>query len=156
MNYKPVVAGNQTNGSTGTKACDDTGKARMETIPGKDYILLPLSIHDPPFSSSSKDSPDAGFNPSGEEEKKDAEDPRNKSGNPTKGKDSEVPSTEEPRINQEKDDNINNTNNINTASDGNNTNNVNAAGLKVNSVDPKTNIELLNDTNMPELKDIVY
>ncbi|GJW23812.1 ribonuclease H-like domain-containing protein [Tanacetum coccineum] len=32
---------------------------------------------DPPFSSSSKDSPDAGFKPSGEEEKKDVEHPRN-------------------------------------------------------------------------------
>ncbi|GKF58196.1 ribonuclease H-like domain-containing protein, partial [Tanacetum coccineum] len=38
----------------------------------------------------------------GEEEKKDVEDPRNKSGNPTERKDSEVSSTEEPRINQEK------------------------------------------------------
>ncbi|GJW33012.1 retrovirus-related pol polyprotein from transposon TNT 1-94 [Tanacetum coccineum] len=140
MNYKPVVAGNQSNGNAGTKACDDAGKARMET-----------------------DSPDAGFKPSGEEEKKDAEDPRNESGNPTKGKDSEVPSTEEPRINQEKDDNINNTNNINTASDGNNTNNVNVvsstvnvAVTEVNVVDPKTSIELPNDPNMPELEDIVY
>ncbi|GKD03882.1 hypothetical protein Tco_1178856, partial [Tanacetum coccineum] len=157
------VAGNQSNGSTGTKACDNAGKARMETIPGKDYILLPLSIQDPPFSSSSKDSPDAGFKPSGEEEKKDAEDPGNKSRNPTEGKDSEVPSTKEPRINQENDDNINSTNNINTASDGNSTNNVNvvsstvnAAGSEVNVVDPKTSIKLLNDPNMPELKDIVY
>ncbi|GJZ10899.1 putative ribonuclease H-like domain-containing protein [Tanacetum coccineum] len=140
MNYKLVVVGNQFNSSTGTKACDDAGKARMETIPGKDYILLPLSIHDPPFYSSSKDSPDAGFKPSGEEEKKDAEDLGNK-----------------------KDDNINNTNNINIASNGNSTNNVNvvsstvnAGGLEVNVVDPKTSIELLNDPNMPELKDIVY
>ncbi|GJY21272.1 putative ribonuclease H-like domain-containing protein [Tanacetum coccineum] len=31
MNYKPVVAGNQSNGNAGTKACDDAGKARMET-----------------------------------------------------------------------------------------------------------------------------
>ncbi|GJW24902.1 ribonuclease H-like domain-containing protein [Tanacetum coccineum] len=60
MNYKPVVIGNQSNGSAGTKACDNAGKARMET-----------------------DSPDVGFKPSGEEEKKDAEDPRNE--------DSEVP-----------------------------------------------------------------
>ncbi|GJY42334.1 putative ribonuclease H-like domain-containing protein [Tanacetum coccineum] len=52
---------------------------------------------------------------------------------------------------------------INTASDGNNTNNVNAvsstvnaAGLEVNVVDPKTSIELPNDPNMHELKDIVY
>ncbi|GJS15564.1 putative ribonuclease H-like domain-containing protein [Tanacetum coccineum] len=56
---------------------DHLGKARMETIPVKDYILLPLSIQDLSFSSSLKDSLDAGFKPSGEEEKKDAEDPGN-------------------------------------------------------------------------------
>ncbi|GKE64452.1 putative ribonuclease H-like domain-containing protein, partial [Tanacetum coccineum] len=54
MNYKPVVAGNQSNGSAGTKACDNTSKARMEI-----------------------DSPDPRFKPSREEEKKDAEDPGN-------------------------------------------------------------------------------
>ncbi|GKB41852.1 putative ribonuclease H-like domain-containing protein [Tanacetum coccineum] len=54
MNYKPIVAGNQSNGNAGTKACDDVGKARMETVPGKDYILLPLWTADPPFSQSSK------------------------------------------------------------------------------------------------------
>ncbi|GJZ62772.1 putative ribonuclease H-like domain-containing protein [Tanacetum coccineum] len=87
MNYKPVVIGNQSNGNAGTKACDDAGKARVETVPGKDYILLPLWTQDPPFSSSLKDSPDAGFKPSGEEEKKD-----------------------------EQDANVNSTNNINTVS----------------------------------------
>ncbi|GJS04693.1 hypothetical protein Tco_0321201 [Tanacetum coccineum] len=66
----------------------------------------------------SKSSPDSGFKPSEEEEKKDAEDLGNKSRNPTEGKDSEAP--------------------------------------KVNAVDPKISIELLNDPNMPELKDIVY
>ncbi|GKG50913.1 hypothetical protein Tco_0539037, partial [Tanacetum coccineum] len=78
-------------------------------------------------------------------------------------KDSEVRSTGESRINQEKDDNINNTNNINTSSDENGTNNVNivsstinAAGTQVNAVDPKTSIELPNDPNMLELEDIVY
>ncbi|GKA92654.1 ribonuclease H-like domain-containing protein [Tanacetum coccineum] len=125
MNYKPVVGWNQSNGSTGTKACDNASKARIETIPDKDYILLPLSIQDLPFSSSLKDSPDAGFKPSREEEKKDAKDPRNESGNLTEGKDSKFSSTKEPRINQEKDDNISSTNNINTASGGNSTNNVN-------------------------------
>ncbi|GJW81440.1 hypothetical protein Tco_0145415 [Tanacetum coccineum] len=115
------------------------------------------------FSQNSKDSPDTGFRPSGEEEKKDAEDLGNESGNPTEGKDSEVPSTEEPRINQENDDYINSTNNINTASDGNNTNNVNVVsstvndvGTEVNVVDLKTSIELPNDPNVPELEDIVY
>ncbi|GJY00316.1 putative ribonuclease H-like domain-containing protein [Tanacetum coccineum] len=145
-----------------TKACNDAGKARMETIPGKYYILLPMWHANPLFSQDSKSSPDAGFKPSREEEKKDVEDPGNESGNPTEGKDSEVPSTEEPRINQEKDDNINSTNNINTASDGNNTNNVNsvsstvnAAGSEVNAVDLKTSIKLPNDPNMAELEDIV-
>ncbi|GJS47095.1 ribonuclease H-like domain-containing protein [Tanacetum coccineum] len=51
-----VVARNQSNGNAGTKACDDAGKARVETVPGKDYILLPLWTQDPPFSSSLKDS----------------------------------------------------------------------------------------------------
>ncbi|GJY67831.1 ribonuclease H-like domain-containing protein [Tanacetum coccineum] len=143
MNYKPVVAGNQSNGNAGTKACDDAGKARVETIPGKDYILLPLWPQDLQFSSSSKDSPDAGFKPSGEEEKKDAEDSENK--------DSEVPSTEEPRVNQEKDANINSTNNINTVSPT-----VNAAGIEDNAVDENIVYGCADDPNMPNLEEIVY
>ncbi|GJW34334.1 putative ribonuclease H-like domain-containing protein [Tanacetum coccineum] len=156
------VAGNQSNGNAGTKACDDAGKARMETVPGKDYILLLMWPANPLFSQSLKNSPDARFKPSGEEEKHDTEDPWNKTedlGNEV----SEVPSTEEPRVNQEKDDNVSSTNNVNTAGDGNNTNNVNAvsstvnvAGIKVNAVDPKSSIELPDDPNMPELEDIIY
>ncbi|GJX82607.1 putative reverse transcriptase domain-containing protein [Tanacetum coccineum] len=95
INYKPIVVGNQSNGNAGTKACNDAGKARMEIVPGKDYILLPMWPADPLFSQDSKSSPDARFKPSEEEEKKDAKDPGNK--------DSKVPSTEEPRVNQEKD-----------------------------------------------------
>ncbi|GJS68397.1 retrovirus-related pol polyprotein from transposon TNT 1-94, partial [Tanacetum coccineum] len=53
MNYKLVVAGNQSNGNAGTKACDDVGKARMETS----Y-------------------PDDGSKPSSDDEKKVDEDPR--------------------------------------------------------------------------------
>ncbi|GKD08580.1 hypothetical protein Tco_1188265, partial [Tanacetum coccineum] len=139
----------------------------METVPGKDYILLPMWHADLLFSQNLKESPDARFKPSRDEEKKDAEDPGNESGNLTKGKDSEVPSIEEPRedqrVNQELDASINRTNNINTASDGNSTNNVNAvsstvnvAVIEVNDVDPKTSIELPNDLNMPNLEDIVY
>ncbi|GJW23023.1 hypothetical protein Tco_0033645 [Tanacetum coccineum] len=41
MNYQRVIAGNQTDGSASTKASNDAGKARVETVPGKDYILLP-------------------------------------------------------------------------------------------------------------------
>ncbi|GJU72495.1 hypothetical protein Tco_1263900 [Tanacetum coccineum] len=118
---------------------------------------------DPLFSPDSKDSPDAGFKPSREKEKKDAKDPGNESGNPTEGKDSEVSSIKELRINQEKDTNINSTNNINTASDANITTNVNAvsstvnaASSEVNVVDPKTSIELQNYPNMSKLKDVIY
>ncbi|GJZ63360.1 retrovirus-related pol polyprotein from transposon TNT 1-94, partial [Tanacetum coccineum] len=247
MNYKPVVAGNQSNGNAGTKACDnadddeDVGaEADMNNLDAfmpvspipttrihKDHpgIKMELSVARTPqqngvaekknrtliedvlvikphnktpyelflcrkpalsfmrpfgcpvtilniidhqvlkhvMMQSSKDSPDARFKPSREEEKKDAEDLGNESGNPTEGKDSKVPSIEELRINQEKDDNINSTNNINTASNENNTNNVNAVsstviaiGIKVNAIDPKTSIELPNDLNMPELEDIVF
>ncbi|GJX44363.1 retrovirus-related pol polyprotein from transposon TNT 1-94, partial [Tanacetum coccineum] len=90
-----IVAGNQSNGNAGTKACDDAGKARIETVPGKDYILLPF-------------------------------------------KDSEC-------SDQEKEDNVNNTNNVNAAS----TNEVNAVG-------GKSSIELPDDPNMSALEDIVY
>ncbi|GJW27381.1 hypothetical protein Tco_0044256 [Tanacetum coccineum] len=99
-----------TNGFTGyvafggTKACDDAGKARMETVPGKE-----------------------------------GGDPSNKN------------------------DSVNSTNNINTASGRNNTNNVNTvsstvntAGIEVNAISSNTRIELLNDPNMHELEDIVY
>ncbi|GJU17205.1 putative ribonuclease H-like domain-containing protein [Tanacetum coccineum] len=126
MNYKPVFAGNQSNGNAGAKACDDAGKARMKTVPGKDYILLPLWTTDPPFYQISKSSQDDGSKPSSDDEKKVDEDPR---------KDSES-------INQEKDDNVNNTNNANATS----TNEVNVVGVK-------TSIELPNDPNMPALED---
>ncbi|GJV08113.1 putative ribonuclease H-like domain-containing protein [Tanacetum coccineum] len=128
MNYKPVVVGNQSNGNAGTKACDDAGKARMESVPGKDYILLPLWTADPPFSQISKSSPDAGFKPSSDDGKKVDEDSRNNEG-----------------IDQEKEDNVNSTNNVNAA----NTN-------EVNAVCGKTSIEILDDPNMPPLEDIVY
>ncbi|GKD62287.1 putative ribonuclease H-like domain-containing protein, partial [Tanacetum coccineum] len=126
MNYKPVFTGNQSNGNAGTKPCDDAGKDRMETVPGKYYILLPLWTADPLVSQSSESSQDDGSKPSSDDEKKVDEDPR---------KDSE-------NNDQEKDDNINSTNNVNAAS----TNEVNADG-------GKTSIKLPNDPNMPTLED---
>nr|GEV46491.1 ribonuclease H-like domain, reverse transcriptase, RNA-dependent DNA polymerase [Tanacetum cinerariifolium] len=101
---------------------------------------LPLWTQDPSFSSSSKDSPGAGYKLLGEEEKKDTEDPKNE--------DSEAPITEELRVNQEK-DNVNNTNRVNAVSST-----VNAASNEVNDVGRKSSIELLDDPNMPELEDI--
>nr|GFC62427.1 hypothetical protein [Tanacetum cinerariifolium] len=75
MNYKPVVARNQSNGSAGEKE--------------KKGVKDPGNIDR-------------------EKEKKGVKDPGNI--------DSKVPSTEEPRVNQEKDANVNSTNNINIVS----------------------------------------
>ncbi|GKD36143.1 retrovirus-related pol polyprotein from transposon TNT 1-94 [Tanacetum coccineum] len=84
----------------GTKASDNTGQARKETEPVKDYILLPLWIVDPPFSQDPKSSHDDGSKPSSNDGKKVHEDPRKDS----KCKD------------QEKEDNVNSTNNVNIIS----------------------------------------
>ncbi|GKB80272.1 putative ribonuclease H-like domain-containing protein [Tanacetum coccineum] len=154
MNYKPVIVGNQSNGSAGTKACNDAGKARMETLPGKDYILLPVWTADPLLSQTPNSSPDAGFKPSGDNEKKVTEEP---------GKEGGDPSNKGGKVDKEKNDIVNSTNNINTTSDRNSTNKVNAVsstvnatGIEVNAVGAKISIELLDDPNMPELEDIVY
>ncbi|GKA78997.1 uncharacterized mitochondrial protein-like protein [Tanacetum coccineum] len=136
MNYKPVIAGNQSNGNVGTNIRDDAGKAKKETIPGKDYILLPLWPADLPFFQSSKSSPDAGFKPSGDDEKKVTEEPRKEGGDSSKDSESN---------DQEKEDYVNNTNTVNAAS----TNEVNVVGVKIS-------IELLDDPNMAELEDIIY
>ncbi|GKE74735.1 hypothetical protein Tco_1536776, partial [Tanacetum coccineum] len=53
-----------------TKACNDAGKASMETVSGKDYILLPLWTVNPPFSQSSKSSPNDGSKPLSDDGKK--------------------------------------------------------------------------------------
>ncbi|GJX81607.1 ribonuclease H-like domain-containing protein, partial [Tanacetum coccineum] len=143
MNYEPVIVGNQSNGITGTKAYENTGKSRVEIIPGKDYILLPFLTQDPPLSFSLKDSPDAGFKPSGEEEKKDVEHLKNK--------DSEVLNTEEPKVNQEQNESVNSTNNINTVSLT-----VNTTSIKDNTINENTVYRCANDPNMPNLEDIVY
>ncbi|GKF58789.1 hypothetical protein Tco_0172326, partial [Tanacetum coccineum] len=105
----------------------------METVPGKDYILLPLWTADPPFSQSSKSSPNAGFKPLGDDEKKVTEEPRKEGGDPSK---------KDERDDQEKDDNVNSTNNVNVASTS-----------EVNVVSGKTSIELPDDPNMPALED---
>ncbi|GKB39989.1 putative ribonuclease H-like domain-containing protein [Tanacetum coccineum] len=78
MNYKPVVAGNQSNGNVGTKACDE---AR-------------------------------------DDEKKVTEEPIKEGGDPNK---------EGERDDQEKEDNVNSTNNVNASS----INEVNAASGKI-------------------------
>ncbi|GKB58971.1 putative ribonuclease H-like domain-containing protein, partial [Tanacetum coccineum] len=116
-----------------TKACDDACKAKIETIPGKDYILLPLWTADPPFSQSSKSSPDVGFKPSRDDENKVTEEPRKEGGDLSK---------EGECNDEEMKDNVNSTNNVNAASTN-----------EVNVVDAKTSTKLPLDPNMLELED---
>ncbi|GKG40620.1 hypothetical protein Tco_0467397, partial [Tanacetum coccineum] len=101
---------------------------------------------DPLLSQNSKSSPNAGFKPLGDNEKKVTEQPGKEGGDPSN-----------------KNDSVNNTNNINTTSDGNITNNVNTVSLTVNTTGIKFNvvtsnisIKLPNDPNMLELEDIMY
>ncbi|GJR75349.1 retrovirus-related pol polyprotein from transposon TNT 1-94 [Tanacetum coccineum] len=110
----------------GTKASDNADQARKETKLVKDYILLPLWTAHPPFSQTPKSSDDDGFKPSSNVEKKVNEDPR---------KESEC-------NDQEKEDNVNNTNNVNIVSST-----INAAGTN------EDNAKLLVDPNMPTLED---
>ncbi|GJY70265.1 ribonuclease H-like domain-containing protein [Tanacetum coccineum] len=122
---------------------DHLGQAGKKIIPDQEYILLPLLTSDPSLSKSSKDFPDAGFKPSGEEEKMDAEHPKNE--------DSKVPNTEEPRVNQEKDESINSTNNINTVSLT-----VNIASIEDNAIHENIVYGCDDDPNMPNLEEIAY
>ncbi|GJW26375.1 putative ribonuclease H-like domain-containing protein [Tanacetum coccineum] len=78
-----------------------------------------------------------------EEEKKDAEHLENE--------DSEVPNTEELRVNQEQDESVNSTNNINTVSST-----VNTANIEDNVVDENIVYRCVDDPNMPNLEEIVY
>ncbi|GJZ69393.1 putative ribonuclease H-like domain-containing protein [Tanacetum coccineum] len=126
MNYETIVAGTQSSGFSGTKASDNAGQARKEIEHVKDYILLPLWIDDPPYSQDPKSSHDDASKPLSDDGKKVDEDPR---------KDSEC-------NDQEKEDNVNSTNNVNAASTN-----------EVNVVSGKTSIELPFDPNIPALKD---
>ncbi|GJZ84747.1 ribonuclease H-like domain-containing protein [Tanacetum coccineum] len=141
--FRLVVVGNQTNGNAGTKENIDAGQARKKIVPDQEYILLSLLTSDPSLSKSSKDSPDARFKPSREEEKIDVEHLENEN--------SKVPNTKEPRVNQEQDESINSTNNINIVSSTVNTN-----SIKDNDVDENIVYGCIDDPNMPNLEDIVY
>ncbi|GJW65398.1 ribonuclease H-like domain-containing protein [Tanacetum coccineum] len=143
MNYKPVVAGNQTNGNAGIKENIDASQDGKKIVPDQEYTLLPLLTSDPSLSKSLKDSPDARRKPSEEEEKMDSEHLENK--------DSEMPNTEDPKVNQEHDANVNNTNNINIVCLT-----VNAADIENDDVDENIVYGCIDNQNMPNLEEIVY
>ncbi|GKD17926.1 hypothetical protein Tco_1207084, partial [Tanacetum coccineum] len=65
--------------------------------------------------------------------------------------DSEVPNTEEPRVNQKQYANVNNTNNINIVSPT-----VSVVDIENNVVDENLVYGCINDPNMPNLEDIFY
>ncbi|GJX74630.1 hypothetical protein Tco_0313225 [Tanacetum coccineum] len=71
MNYKPVIAGNQTNTNASTKESIDVGQAGKKTVPSHEYILLPLWTPDSPISSSPKRSDDDVANDAGKKYTKD-------------------------------------------------------------------------------------
>ncbi|GJR91316.1 putative ribonuclease H-like domain-containing protein [Tanacetum coccineum] len=85
---------------------------------------------------TSKSSPDVGFKPLGDDEKKVTKE---------LGKEGGDSSKDGERDDQGKDANVNSTNIVNAASTN-----------EVNVVSGKTSIELPDDPNMPELEDIVY
>nr|GEV26242.1 putative ribonuclease H-like domain-containing protein [Tanacetum cinerariifolium] len=126
INYEPIVAGTQSNGFAGTKASDNVGQARKKTKPVKDYILLPLWTTDLPFFQNPKTSQDDGFKPSSDDGKKVDEDP-------SKGNECN---------DQEKEDSVNSTNNVNNVSLT-----VNDAGINEDNEHPF-------DPNMPALEDV--
>nr|GEU67575.1 copia protein [Tanacetum cinerariifolium] len=117
-----------------TKACDDAGKAIMETVPRKDYILLPLWTTNPLIVQESKSSQDDGFQPLSDTGKKVDEDPRQES----ECKD------------QKKEDNVNSTNYVNVAS----TNGVNAVNddeeVDMNNMDTIIQVSPVATTRIPK------
>ncbi|GKC63791.1 hypothetical protein Tco_1096389 [Tanacetum coccineum] len=96
-----------------------------------DIDTLTKSMNYKPFIARNQSNGNAG-----DDEKKITEEPGKEGGDSSKESECSA---------QEKEDNINSTNNVNAAS----TNEVNAFGVK-------TSIELLDDLNMPELEDIIY
>nr|GEV34396.1 hypothetical protein [Tanacetum cinerariifolium] len=123
INYKLIVTGTQSNSFADTKASNNTGQAGMETDSVKYYILPPLWTADLPFSQESKSSQDDGFKPLSNDEKNVDEDP-------SKGSECK---------DQENQDNVNSTNNVNIVSST-----VNDAGTN----------ELPFDPDMPALEDV--
>nr|GEW62163.1 uncharacterized mitochondrial protein AtMg00810-like [Tanacetum cinerariifolium] len=55
INYQPVFTENQTNGNAGTKAYINAGQAGKKTVPGLQYVLLPLLTYDSQGPKSSED-----------------------------------------------------------------------------------------------------
>ncbi|GJV68994.1 ribonuclease H-like domain-containing protein [Tanacetum coccineum] len=110
MNYQPVFTGNQTNGNACTKEKIDARQAKMNTVPGPQYVLLPFLTSN---SQSPKNSEDEVAGDDGK---------KNGVENPAKEDDINGPREAT---------NINSTNILNTVSSP-----VNANSLSFTTVDP--------------------
>nr|GEW91772.1 hypothetical protein [Tanacetum cinerariifolium] len=149
VNYKLVVAGNQSNGNEGTKENINASRAGKKTIPNQEYILLPLWTSDPLLSQGLKNTKDnAG--------KKFTKVPKKKSEVSSKEDDKDDQDLRdefERLIQQEKngENDVNITNNINTVSST-----VNTASIKNNAVDKNIVYGCADDLNMPNLEEIIY
>nr|GEV57000.1 hypothetical protein [Tanacetum cinerariifolium] len=100
-NYKEIDGGYVAFGGNPKRGkITKKGQARKGTEPVKNYILLPLWTADSPFSLDPKSSHDDGSKSSSDDGKKVDKDPRN----------------ENEYKDQEKEDDVNNTNNVNTIS----------------------------------------
>ncbi|GJT23527.1 putative ribonuclease H-like domain-containing protein [Tanacetum coccineum] len=144
MNYKPVIAGNQSNGNAGTKENIGACPVGKKTVPDQEYILLPLWTSDPLLSKGLKNTEDyAG--------KKVTKVPETESRVSSKEdeKDDQYLRNEFESLNGEND--INSTNNINTVSST-----INTASINDNVVDENIIYRCEDDPNMPNLEEIVY
>nr|GEZ60148.1 ribonuclease H-like domain-containing protein [Tanacetum cinerariifolium] len=118
LNYEPIVAGTQSNVFSGTKASDNAGT--------QSNVFSGTKASDNAGQARKETKPDDGFKPSSNDGKKIDKDP-------SKGN----------KCNDhEKEDTVNNTNNVNTVS------------LTLNAAGTNEDYELLFDPNMPALKDV--
>nr|GEU76232.1 hypothetical protein [Tanacetum cinerariifolium] len=149
MNYKLVVAGNQSNGNAGTKENIDAGQAGKKTVPNQEYILLPLWTSNPLLSQGPKNT----------------EDNVSKKVSKVLEKESRVSSKEDDKDDQDLIDEFERLIQLekNGENDVNSTNNFNIVSLTVNTASIKDNVVDKNivygctdDPNKPNLEEIVY
>ncbi|GJT64511.1 putative ribonuclease H-like domain-containing protein [Tanacetum coccineum] len=133
----PNVAGS-------TKESIDAGQAGKKTVHSHEYILLPLWTPDSPISSSLKSSDDKVAD---DVEKKSTKDLAKEDDYD----DQDLRDEFERLIHQEKDENVNSTNNINNVSST-----VNTASINDNVVDENIVYGCEDDLNMRNLEEIVY
>ncbi|GJV96166.1 putative ribonuclease H-like domain-containing protein [Tanacetum coccineum] len=139
MNYVPVVAGNQTDGITGTRDNIVAGKAEKKTKPEQEYLLIPSCTTDPLISQGPKDSEeDVGMTPSDVDESEASD---------KDGKDDQVTRNEFERLLQQEKltEHPNSTNSFNTVSTP-----VSTAKPSFTNNDPSSSVNVVEASNAYE------